>query len=632
MSDLRILVVEDSPNWQEALPRVLQQLGSSGSEAISQVDVVGNYRDALNYINNQAYDLAIIDLALLGDPADPQESDQLGMELLRDLRNSRDNQRCGLIVLTGYSTTSRTRQALREYAAYDFIDKSEFDGNRFIETARLAILEARLRQATVTANTRYYFTINFGQKQLLGCTLTGPDHRSTYIAEHPTLFDADALIRRAHTLTTLLSGDQQNRLAAWQSEAHTIGNTIYQALANDQRLLNDLSIARAKTNLSNTLWLQFSGAASSLGIPFEILRYEEEYLGLRHILTRQLVQAGSRRTKKPEPFRVFIEGLQKRGETLRILIVGVNVSGDDTHTRAASPTSSPDIYATYEAALAQVLNHLGHEHDRFTDTLVYQHRLMENITQSRRYGNTDTRRAERSEIIEQLNALAMAALGISFNEICRQIMPDIKRTEPEHADADNASTVQAEVTSLTRLITTHLHLIGVTCEVTKLVGTDATYEKISSALRNGRHHIFHYAGHGRHGALLPEMCGLMLHSGGDPSIITADNLKLLVQDTDLRMAFLSCCLGTSMHGSESGGTFLDTLAALVRADVPTVLGYRWAIPGETAAHLALKFYQALWRSFSPGAALLEARRVVALSKNRGYVDAWAAPVLVMQNV
>jgi len=77
-----------------------------------------------------------------------------------------------------------------------------------------------------------------------------------------------------------------------------------------------------------------------------------------------------------------------------------------------------DIYIIYETGLRQLLNQVGREHPDHAEALIYQQRLSENIAQSRRYGNTDTRKAERAEIIGHLNKFALATLGLSFDELC----------------------------------------------------------------------------------------------------------------------------------------------------------------------------------------------------------------------
>ena len=81
------------------------------------------------------------------------------------------------------------------------------------------------------------------------------------------------------------------------------------------------------------------------------------------------------------------------------------------------------FYSIYETGLTQLLERLGQDHPRYPEALVYQQRLDENIARSRRYGNTETCKADRSEIVDQLNALALFTLGVSFNELCGQVTP-----------------------------------------------------------------------------------------------------------------------------------------------------------------------------------------------------------------
>jgi hypothetical protein len=80
-----------------------------------------------------------------------------------------------------------------------------------------------------------------------------------------------------------------------------------------------------------------------------------------------------------------------------------------------------EAYSLYEAGTRELLDQIGQNHPLYSNTLVYQHRLSENIRQSQLYGETDTLKAERNRIINELNKLALTELHISFNELCVQI-------------------------------------------------------------------------------------------------------------------------------------------------------------------------------------------------------------------
>lgn len=76
-----------------------------------------------------------------------------------------------------------------------------------------------------------------------------------------------------------------------------------------------------------------------------------------------------------------------------------------------------DIFARYKAGVRELLRRLGLGHPRYGEALVYQQRLLENISQLQ-YGDNDTLRSARAEILGRLNVLAQVALGMSFNALC----------------------------------------------------------------------------------------------------------------------------------------------------------------------------------------------------------------------
>jgi hypothetical protein len=99
--------------------------------------------------------------------------------------------------------------------------------------------------------------------------------------------------------------------------------------------------------------------------------------------------------------------------------------GDGAKVEMTTPTvSTPggtgkgeDIYAHYTAGLETLLQKLGSGHPRYQEALTWQQRLTENIHQTRLYGDTETRRAERAEVVSHLNNLASETTGQSFNDL-----------------------------------------------------------------------------------------------------------------------------------------------------------------------------------------------------------------------
>lgn len=83
-----------------------------------------------------------------------------------------------------------------------------------------------------------------------------------------------------------------------------------------------------------------------------------------------------------------------------------------------NPTAFQDIYTPYEIGVSELLRRMGAGHPRYGEALTYQQRLHENISSTRQYGDTETRRAGRAEIIDRLNAVTVAVLNLTFTDLC----------------------------------------------------------------------------------------------------------------------------------------------------------------------------------------------------------------------
>jgi hypothetical protein len=77
-----------------------------------------------------------------------------------------------------------------------------------------------------------------------------------------------------------------------------------------------------------------------------------------------------------------------------------------------------DAFTPYEQGLIRLLSQLGATHARYREALIFEARLRENIAQVRRSGDTENRRADRIEVLDQLSNLALENLQTSFNVLC----------------------------------------------------------------------------------------------------------------------------------------------------------------------------------------------------------------------
>jgi CheY-like chemotaxis protein len=313
MSDLSVLVIEDNPNWQVELSKLLGRLSNA-----TTVDVSATYTDADWKLRQHAYDLAIVDLWLDELPKGKSRN-EAGLELLQLIRARQ--QRCGAIVLSGNADVESTQSALLEHRAHFVLQKLNFDANNLLNRARDAIRTTRLKYSDACIQNRFQLSIMLGTNCMLGTQLRGPNHRSTYRCPDHVTYDGEELGNRADNLGILrLHGSQ----SAWRRELRAIGKAAVDVLESDPYVFGELRLAKALAKQRRNLWLEFSGPPGSLSVPFELLLDGSDYLVTSHVMTRRIEAPLSH---KPEPFHTFIEQLVAKDMPLRVLLVCANVDG-----------------------------------------------------------------------------------------------------------------------------------------------------------------------------------------------------------------------------------------------------------------------------------------------------------------
>lgn len=520
MSSLRILLVEDEPNWLNALTEMVSRVSDSVDDVINKA---ATYEEAIDYIRSESYDLMIMDLNLLTRNSNNAEVGiKLGFNLLQEIRRDGGyNETCAILVVSAFIDSPDQRRAIKQYKVAEIFDKHDDEWKikgRLLSQAGIAIAKARVKLAAKRDARRYRLTTRFDERRILYSDLTSLRHKAKPFAGQEQKFNVADLVRRADLLNWMI---EEGGVGVWRDEARSIGNAIYNAVTADRDIHGNLKAAQALARVHDDVWLHFSGPPVGLGIPFELMRDEEEEpLALTHIITRHMTSSG---TTKTEPFHDFINNkLLKDQERLRMLIVGANSDG-------------------------------------------------------------------RIPAAEQ------------------------------------------EAERLKDLIEADLRLLGIDCDIRPLIGMDAQYENVRRALRDGDYHIFHYCGHGHYDETLAERSGLVLRDGRDREVLPASEIHALTRNKRLRLAFLSACTSARTAERAGRGDFHSVFQALAKADVPAVIGYRWAVADRPAMRLAEVFYRELWRSFSPGEAMLKARQDAAQGKLRRDDDTWASPVMLMQN-
>ncbi len=89
--------------------------------------------------------------------------------------------------------------------------------------------------------------------------------------------------------------------------------------------------------------------------------------------------------------------------------------------RIGEDVANPEenVYHRYQVALDELIERIkAISRDYHQKALVLQARMEDNIWRSRAHGDTELTRAERMDIVDSLNALALKSLGTSFNDLC----------------------------------------------------------------------------------------------------------------------------------------------------------------------------------------------------------------------
>jgi len=100
-----------------------------------------------------------------------------------------------------------------------------------------------------------------------------------------------------------------------------------------------------------------------------------------------------------------------------------------------------DRFSTYKEGVWRLVQFLDGDDPRYVAVLTYCSRLAGNIHLTRLFGDTETRRSERVEIIDRLNALTEEALGVSFDALCQLKQATGGTSTPQEGEKSGSHTL-----------------------------------------------------------------------------------------------------------------------------------------------------------------------------------------------
>ena len=191
--------------------------------------------------------------------------------------------------------------------------------------------------------------------------------------------------------------------------------------------------------------------------------------------------------------------------------------------------------------------------------------------------------------------------------------------------------VDDEVNAIAEVLRSEFPAKGIDVDVKTLLTKDATFDNVSRELK-GPYHIVHYAGHARYSERSPEESCLLFwdkeNRTGEVKGLKVDDLARLLASRRLGFVFLSCCVGVAQGDPVKleDNDFLGIGDGILRAGVPSVLGYRWLAMDSGSSKLATSFYRALAEHGELDSALLAARNEQPLNDR-----SWISPILIVQS-
>jgi uncharacterized protein len=165
---------------------------------------------------------------------------------------------------------------------------------------------------------------------------------------------------------------------------------------------------------------------------------------------------------------------------------------------------------------------------------------------------------------------------------------------------------------------------------------DVTSEEMADLLQNGHYDVVHFSGHGMFSESPEDSCLFFWrYAGGQQSnneidSLTANELNVMVEGTNVKFVYLSCCQGATVGGADEllNNDFLGIAHSLLVGGVPSVLSMRWPLNDDMAVLLASSFYKQIFRGEGLERSLFRARKYAQSRMPNDYN--WLSPVLVVQ--
>lgn len=325
---IRILVLDDEKDWRTKwIPASFEDWPPQ-----TQCEPAASVRDAIAAIRARAFDLAVVDLSLLGVPPDlgdrvePEAMDETGFDFLRPLQESWSQRACGVVVLSGYLTTDRTTRLLKRHGVSAVLDKTATDA--VIQgAAERAICEARARSAERVRREGPVVNLHLGETSVRSASLRAGERRSGYRPPKPVAIPWGECVALADAVEEPAGASRTS--GAWREPASLATTNLETMLALDPGVSQLLLTARSLATGDRRVTLRCSSPAAIFGVPWELLRIGSQGREqcLEGPVSRRVERRGHQNFHNTESTGAFLQRLGEDGQSLRVLLVAANSDG-----------------------------------------------------------------------------------------------------------------------------------------------------------------------------------------------------------------------------------------------------------------------------------------------------------------
>ncbi len=644
---LKILIVEDEEAWQDDLQDAIHSF-----DPAAEIRAVYNSEAARALLDENKYDLAIVDLSLSG-PANEPGSDTEGLELIKLIRQDPRNQNCVIVINTGYDKASVMRKAHLVLGADDYLvkveEKDDFDEDLFVEMLKSALAQVENKDVGAAVEAFKAALVQAEDKDVevsvetFKAALIQAENENDARQVETLVERLNAVLREAEKKTqangflirSQAEPDQEARQkkefeeeilrlarAAYKKPSgHEIINKFKQVLANPEEKFCVLSFTVAQNHLSYRFDGAYEAPEDEVHLKLSRERYNRQIAFFGRVIYRhhdlwlKTDPDGRERILREHQYEEgrndWREHAEIMGQDFYQLLFdhALSEKRKDLHqhwgaARNAVQSKEENLVLRFNGPVENLALPFELLDDE-KGPLALRHPMSRQINQTIATGRKSSWREFLN--LRRDNHGSVRALLIATE---KEAIPEIEKVAQQLEAFSQKINIQLQIDLPDR-------------------SSPLAIGQVREELAKKQHHLIHFVGHATFDEERPERSYLGTPKDIDEEHITAAELHDLLLGSPTQFLYLSCCSGAEMGKPDRGNTHWGLLHAAINAGVSASLGFRWWVRMESACRFAEAFYKNLDDSpFSLERAAFRAKKEI---KNKdGWNETWFSPILVIQ--